>query len=78
MQIYNIKACSNELMLKFIYYKCNEIFIIITDRGRHCRAGRERWTPYQSEDLCPIIPTHKEKEDKEITVKDKKGARRLI
>lgn len=31
MQIYNIKACNNELMLKFIYYKCNEIFIIITE-----------------------------------------------
>ena len=33
------------------------IIIIIIKKGRHCKAGRERLTPYQSEDPSPTAPT---------------------
>ena len=45
------------------------IIIIIIKRGWQCKAGRERLTPYQSEDPSP---THRKKEEKEKTVGDKK------
>ena len=48
------------------------IIIIIIKRGWQCKAGRERLTPYQSED--PTTPTHRNKEKKGKTVGDKKGA----
>ena len=47
------------------------IFIIII-KGRQCKAGRERLTPYQSEDPNPTTPTHRKKEEKGKTVGDKK------
>ena len=50
------------------------IIIIIIKRGWQCKAGRERLTPYQSEDLNPTTPTHRKKKEKGTTVGDKKGA----
>ena len=50
------------------------IIIIIIKRGWQCKAGRERLTPYQSEDPNPTTPTHRKKEKKGKTVGDKKGA----
>ena len=51
-------------------------FIIIIKRGWQCKAGREagreRLTPYQSEDPNPTTPTHGKKEEKGKTVGDKK------
>ena len=46
------------------------IIIIIIKRGWQCKAGRERLTPYQSEDPNPT--THRKKEEKGKTVGDKK------
>ena len=37
------------------------IIIIIIKRGWQCKAGRERLTPYQSEDPNPTTPTHRKK-----------------
>ena len=50
------------------------IIIIIIKRGWHCKAGRERLTPYQSEDPNPTTPTHRKKEEKGKTVGDKNRA----
>ena len=50
------------------------IIIIIIKRDWQCKAGRERSTPYQSEDPNPTTPTHWKKEEKGKTVGDKKGA----
>ena len=50
------------------------IIIIIIKRGWQCKAGRERLTPYQSEDPNPTTPTYRKKEEKGKTVGDKKGA----
>ena len=44
------------------------IIIIIIKRGWQCKAGRERLTPYQSEDPNPTTPTHRKKEEKGKTV----------
>ena len=38
--------------------------IIIIRKGPECKAGRERLTPYQSEDPNPTTPTHRMKEEK--------------
>ena len=43
------------------------IIIIIIKKGWQCKAGRERLTPYQSEDLNPTTPTHRMKEEKRKT-----------
>ena len=48
------------------------IIIIIIKSGWQCKAGRERLTPYQSEDPNPTTPTHRIKEEKGKTVGDKK------
>ena len=48
------------------------IIIIIIKRGWQCKAGRERLTPYQSEDPNPTTPTDRKKEGKGKTVGDKK------
>ena len=44
------------------------IIIIIIKRGWQCKAGRERLTPYQSEEPNPTTPTHRKKEEKGKTV----------
>ena len=48
------------------------IIIIIIRKGQQCKTGRERLTPYQSEDPNPTTPTHRMKEEKRKTVGDKK------
>ena len=35
------------------------IIIIIIKKGKQCKAGREWYTPYQSEDPSPTIPTYR-------------------
>ena len=50
------------------------IIIIIVKKGEQCKAGRERLTPYQSEDRNPTIPTYRTKEEKGKTEGDKKEA----
>ena len=47
------------------------IIIIIIRKGRQCKAGRERLTPYQSEDPNPTTTTHRMKEEKGKTVETK-------
>ena len=39
------------------------IVIIIIKRGRQCKTEREWYTPYQSGDPSPAIPTYWQKED---------------
>ena len=50
----------------FIQIKKNDItiIIIIILQGRQCKAEREWYTPYQSEDPSPTIPTYRQKEEK--------------
>ena len=40
------------------------IIIIIIKKVRQCKAEREWYTPYQSEDQSPTIPTYRQKEEK--------------
>ena len=40
------------------------IILIIIKKGRQCKAERESYTPYQSEDPSPTIPTYRQKEEK--------------
>ena len=40
------------------------IIIIIIKKGRQCKAGRESYTPYQSEDPSLTTPTYRQKEEK--------------
>ena len=47
------------------------IIIIIIKKGWQCKAGRERLTPYQSEDPNATTPTHRLKEEKGKTAVDK-------
>ena len=47
-----------------------EIIIIIIYKGWQCKAGRERSTPYQSEDPGLSIQTHRMEEEKGKTVGD--------
>ena len=48
------------------------IIIVIIRKGWHCKAGRERLTPYQSEDPNATTPTHRMKDEKGKTAGDKK------
>ena len=70
-----INDCSEIIIsttLRFIYSDCNFslpallssgiiviIIIIIIKKGRQCKAEREWYTPYQSEDPSPTIPTYR-------------------
>ena len=40
------------------------IIITIITKGRHCKAEREGYTPYQSEDPSPTTPTYRQEEEK--------------
>ena len=40
------------------------IIIIIIKKGRQSKAERDWYTPYQSEDPSPTIPTYWQKEEK--------------
>ena len=46
------------------------------EKGRQRLAGIERFTPYQSEDHSPTIPTHKQREanEKQLTRERKRAA----
>ena len=52
------------------------IIIIIVKKSSQCKAGRERLTPYQSDDPDPnpTTPSHRMKEEKGKTAGDKKWA----
>ena len=54
----------------------NNIIIIIINiiikKGWQCKAGRERLTPYQSEDPNPTTPTQRMKEEKFKTAGNRK------
>ena len=50
----------------------------ITIWGQESKAGREWYAPYQSKDPNPTKPAHREKEDKELTVKYKEGASSIV
>ena len=49
-----------------------DCIIIIIKKYWKCKAGRERLTPYQSEDPNPTTPTHRMKEEKGKTAGDRK------
>ena len=49
------------------------IILIIIKKDRQCKAGRERLTPYQSEEPSPTLPTYRGKDEKGKIVEDKKG-----
>ena len=40
------------------------IITIIIKKSMQCKAEREWYTPYQSEDPSPTIPTYRQKEEK--------------
>ena len=44
--------------------------IIIIKKCRQCKAERKGYTPYQSEDPSPTIPTYRQKEEKGKKVED--------
>ena len=46
-------SCQWATLLLLLYYYYIIIIIIIIKRGWQCKAGRERLTPYQSEDPNP-------------------------
>ena len=46
-------------------------YIIIIKKGSQCKAGRERLTPYQSEDPNPTTPTHRMEEKGEDSRRQK-------
>ena len=70
---YNLASTENNPELRdCIPARAIIIIIIIIKRGWQCTAGRERLTPYQSEDPNPTTPTHRKKEEKGKTVGDKK------
>ena len=50
------------------------MIIIIIKKCWKCKDGKERLTPYQSEDPSPTIPTHRMKEEKWKIVGDQNGA----
>ena len=58
--------------IKFGIEDAATTFIIIIIKGLQCKAGRERLTPYQSEDPNPTTPPHRMKEEKWKTAGDKK------
>ena len=65
----------NQLLLLLIIKKI--IIIIIIKKDWHCKAGRGRLTPYQSEDSSPTLPTYRGKEEKGKIVDDKKRREEL-
>ena len=56
----------------YLSFSRGEIIIIIK-KDWLCKAGRERLTPYQSEDPNLTIPTHRMKEENGKTGEDKKA-----
>ena len=54
MEYLNYRSCYLDIV----------IVIIIIKKGQQCKTGREWYTPYQSEDHSPTIPTYRQKEEK--------------
>ena len=54
-----MKARSKEIIIIIII-----ILILLLKKRRQCKAEREWYTPYQSEDPSPTIPTYRQKEEK--------------
>ena len=50
------------------------MLLLLLKKAGSAKAWRERLTPYQSEYQSPTIPTHRMKEQKVKSVRDKKGA----
>ena len=46
-----------------VHFSCN--IIIIIKKGKRCKAEKEWYTPYQSKDPSPTIPTYRQKEEME-------------
>ena len=40
------------------------LLLLLLKKGQQCKVGREWYTPYQSEDPSPTIPTYRQKEEK--------------
>ena len=59
-----------DFFITYIYVN-KLIIIVVIKKGWQCKAGRERITPYQTEDPNPTTPTHKMKEKKGKTAGDK-------
>ena len=63
-------------MIHFHQYLCytqefsHFYLLLLLKKGRQCKAEREWYTPYQSEDPSPTIPTYREKEEKGKKVED--------
>ena len=63
--IFGIQPIINVLFRLISFkYKLKTIIIIIIKRDWQCKAGRERSTPYQSEDPNPTTPTLERKKRK--------------
>ena len=56
----SLNTCSSPLKEHVFFI----IIIIIIKRARQCKANRVWYTPYQSEDPSPTIPTYRQKEEK--------------
>ena len=68
---YHLKLLSAKFLLLMISMQIT-VYIIVIKKGWQCKTGRERLTPYQSEDPNPTTPTHRMKEDKWKTAGGKK------
>ena len=53
------------------------IIIIIIKRGPQCKAERDWYTPYQSKDPSPTIPTYRQIEEKRKNSRRQKGIEQL-
>ena len=62
-QSFHQTCCKFNTLFCRIELWCIKTIIIIIRKGRQCKAGRERLTPYQSEDPNPTTPTHRMKDD---------------
>ena len=57
---------------KWFNFFYNMIIIIIIEKGRQCKTGRERFTPYQFRDTCFTILTYIKKQEKVYQQETKK------
>ena len=54
----------NRTVRPCIFFLVLSIWDTIIKRSLQCKAGREWFTPYQSRDPSPTIPTYRQKEEK--------------
>ena len=67
----DIRYCCKRIRLSLSLTSTALFIIIIIKKGWRRKAGRERLTPYQSEDPNRTTPTHRMKEEKWKTAGDK-------